>query len=69
MNGYVKFFENGSKNMSFKIKDEDVYLKYDEIWYKIKSILNVILHNQPIYDSMFFSVSFKKLFQITGLHA
>ena len=48
MSGYIKYFENGSKNMSFKIEDEDVYLKYSEIWNKIKSMLNVKLHSQPI---------------------
>ena len=40
MSGYIKCFKNGSKNMSFKIKDEDAYLKYNEISNKIKSILN-----------------------------
>ena len=48
MSGYIKYFENGGKNMSFKIEDEDVYLKYSEIWNKIKSTLNVKLHSQPI---------------------
>ena len=28
MSGYIKYFENGGKNMSFKIEDEDVYFKY-----------------------------------------
>ena len=46
MSGYIKYFENGSKKMSFKIEDEDDYLKYTEIWNKIKSILNVKLHSQ-----------------------
>ena len=46
MSGYIKYFENGSKKMSFKIEDEDDYLKYNEIWNKIKSILNVKLHSQ-----------------------
>ena len=41
MNGYINNFENGGKSMSFKIEDEDMYLKYSEIWNKIKSILNV----------------------------
>ena len=50
MSGYIKYFENGGKNMSFKIEDEGVYLKYNEIWNKIKSILNVKFHSQPIYD-------------------
>ena len=28
MNGYIKYFENGGKNMSFVIKDDDVLHKY-----------------------------------------
>ena len=35
MSGWIKYFENGGKNMSFKIEDDDVYLKYNEIWNKI----------------------------------
>ena len=30
MSGWIKYFENGGKNMSFKIEDDDVYLKYNE---------------------------------------
>ena len=26
MSGYIKFFDNGGKNMSFKIEEEKVYL-------------------------------------------
>ena len=50
MSGYIKYFKNGVKNMPFKIEEESVYLKYAEIWNKIKSILNVKFHSQPIYD-------------------
>ena len=32
MSGYIKYFENGSKNMSFLIKDDEVWDKYDKIW-------------------------------------
>ena len=35
MGGYIKYFDIGGKNMSFKIEDESVYLKYTEIWNKI----------------------------------
>ena len=35
MTGYIKYFENGGKNMSFVIRD-DVLDKYNEIWDKIK---------------------------------
>ena len=31
MNGYIKYFENGDKNMSFLIKDEEVLDKYKQI--------------------------------------
>ena len=48
MSRYIKYFENGGKNMSFKIEEEIVCLKYAEIWNKIKSILNVKLHSQPM---------------------
>ena len=31
MSGYIKYFENGGKNMSFLIKDEEVLDKYNNI--------------------------------------
>ena len=31
ISGYIKYFDHGGKNMSFKIEDESVYLKYAEI--------------------------------------
>ena len=36
MTGYIKYFENGSKNMSFLIKDDKVWDKYDKTWDVIK---------------------------------
>ena len=51
--GYMKYFDDGGKNMSFKIKEEGVYLKYNEIWNKIKKLLNTRFHSQPIYDDKY----------------
>ena len=51
ISGYIKYFDNGRTNMSFKIEDESLYLKYTEIWNKIKDILNVKFLSQPIYDN------------------
>ena len=31
MSGWIKYFENGGKNISFRIEDDEVYLKYNEI--------------------------------------
>ena len=53
MNGYIKYFENGSKNLSFFIKDDDVFYKYNEIWDKIKEKLNIKFHSEPIYDKKY----------------
>ena len=44
MTGYIKYFQNGGKNMSFVIKDDDVLDKYNEIWDKIKEILYSKFH-------------------------
>ena len=41
MSGYIKYFENGGKNMSFMIKNNDVLDKFNKIWDNIKSKLNI----------------------------
>ena len=50
MSGYIKYFENGSKNMSFFIKDDKVWDKYDKIWDVIKNKLNIKFHSEPVYE-------------------
>ena len=51
MNGYIKFFDNGSKTMSFFIRDDEVLDKYNEIWDVIKNKLGIKFHSEPIYDN------------------
>ena len=51
MRGYIKNFDNAGKNMSFKIEDEGVHLKYIEISNKIKKSLIIKFH------CMFYSIS------------
>ena len=53
MSGYIKYFENSGKNMSFIIKDDDVLDKYNEIWNKIKRKLNITFHSMPVYDEKY----------------
>ena len=59
MSGYIKYFDNGGKNISFKIEDESVYLKYTEIWNKIKKSLGIKFHSQPIYDDKYIKTEVK----------
>ena len=53
MSGYIKYFENGGKNMSFLIKDENVLDKYIEIWSVIKNKVGTKFHSESIYDQIY----------------
>ena len=50
MSGYIKYFENGGKNMSFLIKDDEVWDKYDKIWDVIKDKLGINFDIEPVYE-------------------
>ena len=50
MNDYIKYFENGGKNMSFLIKNDEVWEKYEDIWDVIKNKLGIKFHSEPIYE-------------------
>ena len=41
MSGYIKYFENGGKSMSFMIKDDNILDKYNEIQDKMKEKLSI----------------------------
>ena len=41
VNGYIKYFDDGGKNMSFVTDDEEVYKKYNEIWEVIRKLLKL----------------------------
>ena len=45
---YIKYFENGSKNMSFLIKIDEVWNKYDKIWDVVKDKLGIEFHSKPV---------------------
>ena len=53
MTGCIKYFENGTKNLSFVIKDDDVLDKYNEIWDKIKETLSIKFHSMSVYDEKY----------------
>ena len=53
MNGYIKYFKNGGKNMSFLIKDEEIWEKYEDIWYVIENKLGIKFNREPVYDKTY----------------
>ena len=60
MNGYIKYFENGGKNMSFLTKNSEVWEKYEEIWVVIKNKLNIKFHREPIYENKYLKVKVRE---------
>ena len=50
MSGYIKYFENGGKNMSFLINDDEAWEKYDKIWDMIKEKLGIKFHSKIVYE-------------------
>ena len=53
MTGYIKFFKNGGKNMSFVIKDDDMLNRYIEIWNKMKETLTIRFQSIPVYGEQY----------------
>ena len=51
--GYIKYFENGGKKMSFIIKGDDVLDKYNKIWDKIEETLSIKFHSMSVYEEKF----------------
>ena len=47
MSGYIKYVDNGWKNMYFLIEDDSILVKYNDIWNKIKNKLNMKFHSKP----------------------
>ena len=43
MSGYIKYFDEGGKNMSFVTNDKEVYEKYNEVWNVVKKLLLLVL--------------------------
>ena len=53
MNGYIKYFDDGGKNMSFVTDDEEVYKKYNEIWEVIRKLLKLKFTVGPVRDDKY----------------
>ena len=52
MNGYIKYFDDGGKNMSFVTDDEEVYEKYKEIWKVVRKLIKLKFTLGPVRDDI-----------------
>ena len=59
MNGYIKYFDNGGKNMTFVSNNENVYDKYNEIWEVIRKLLKVKFTLNPVRNDKYLIAKLK----------
>ena len=59
MSGYIKYSDNGGKNMSFVTDDKEVCKKHDEIWNVVKSLLKLKFTASPIRDEKYILAELK----------
>ena len=58
-NGYIKYFDDGSKNMSFVTDDEEVYKKYNQIWEVLRKLLKLKFTVGPVMDDKYMIAKLK----------
>ena len=59
ISGYIKYFDDGGKNMSFVTDDKEVYEKYNEIWNVVKKLLKFNFAVSPIRDDKYIITKLK----------
>ena len=64
MIGYIKYFENGGRNMSIVIKDDMCLDQTNEIWDKIKGKLNIKFHSMLVYDEKYIKAKVREFYGV-----
>ena len=59
MNGYIKYFDDGGKNMSFVTDDEEIYKKYNEMWEVVRKLLKLKFTVGPVRDDKYIVAKLK----------
>ena len=59
MDGYIKYFDDGGKNMSFVTDDEKIYKKHNEIWEVVRNLLKIDFTVNPVRDDIYLVAKLK----------
>ena len=59
MNGYIKYFDDGGKNMSFVTDDEEIYENHSEIWEVVRKLLKLKFNFDLIGDDKYIIAKLK----------
>ena len=59
MDRYIKYFDDGGKNVSFVTDDEKIYEKYNEIWEVVRNLLKIDFTVNPVRDDIYLVAKLK----------
>ena len=59
MNGYIKYFDDGGKKMSFVTDDEEIDEKYNKLWEVVRKLLKVNFTVGPVRDDKYLVAKLK----------
>ena len=59
MDGFIKYFDDGGKNMSFVTDDEKIYEKYNKIWEVVRNLLKIDFTVNPVRDDIYLVAKLK----------
>ena len=59
MIGYIKYFEDDKKTMSSVVDDAELFIKYTEIWNKIRDLINKKFDSEPVYNNKYINTKVK----------
>ena len=62
MSGYIKYFNDGGKNISFVTDDKEFYEKYNKIWEVVRKLLKLKFFVSPIRNDKYI-ISKLKIFK------
>ena len=65
MSGYIKYFKNDGKKMSFLIKDDEAWDKYKKIWYMIKDKLGINFPSEAVYEYRYLKAKVREFDGVT----
>ena len=68
MDGYIKYIDDGGKNMSFVTDDEKTYKKYNEIWDVVRNLLKIDFTVSPVRDDIYLVAKLKIFNKINRKH-
>ena len=59
MIGYIKYFDDDKKTMSFVVDDAELLIKCTEIWNKVRDLINKKFDSEPVYNNKYINTKIK----------